>query len=92
MLSIHWNKFTVINSFVAACIDKAKDNVVLICKRFYLEVLLEELGIYKKEWTDQMYKRHSFIDQEFINKHSQYIKTLILHLMKSTKLYQIYSG
>ena len=39
----------------------------------------------------ETYKLHDFIDREIKNKHSQYVnKTLILHLMKSKNVYQVY--
>ena len=64
------------DQFVATPKDKATGNVTFICKQFFVEILLKELRISKNEQTKctETYKCHDLMDQELINKHSQYIK------------------
>ena len=58
--------------FVVAPIDKANGNVSFICKRFYIDVLIKELGInnINNENDITTYKEHNTSDLQIINKHS----------------------
>ena len=49
--------------------DKANSNVVLICKQFYLEVLLKALGVSKNEQVKctDICNFYDFVDQQIIN-------------------------
>ena len=60
------------NKFVVAPIDKANGNVSFICKRFYVDVLIKELGInnINNENDITTYKEHNISDLQIINKHS----------------------
>ena len=74
MLSIHRKKNH--DQFVVAPIDKVSGNVLFNFKRFYLVVILKELGISRNEKTKYIEIREcqDFVDQEIINKHLKYIK------------------
>ena len=61
--------------FVIVPVDKASNNFAIICKKFYLEVLMKELGINEKGITgNDVYQplkishRKFFIQQEKVNK------------------------
>ena len=67
------------NKFIITVIDKASNNLVLICKKFYMEVICAELGIDHKNWTakgndiykptqdsrEQIIRQHSHISEKF---------------------------
>ena len=57
-------------------IDKATGNVTFICKRFYVEVPLKDVGVSTNEQTKftETYNVYGLFDQGTINKHLQYIK------------------
>ena len=66
----------IYGQFPVKLIAQANGSVVFLCKRFYLKVVLKEFNISRNEQTKctEIHKRHDFIDQEIINKHSQHIK------------------
>ena len=61
-------------NFVIVPIDKAKGNVAFICKRFYVRVILEELGINREEGSPT----YSSIDQncgDLVNRHAKFLES-----------------
>ena len=62
-------------NYVITPIDKAANNVAFICKRFYVQTLVKELGISSSN-TDQTYEAIKLTEDQIIKKHTKDIKKL----------------
>ena len=67
------------NNFVFVPIDKASNNIAVVCKKFYIEKSMQELGIYQdtisKKEDDKTYVRVDKNPQDIINRHKRYVKS-----------------
>ena len=70
--------------FVVVPIDKASNNVAIICKRFYIQKLLTEVGI--QEILRQPTKCQIGVKKMSLLITCYYVKSLIFHLMIVWKL------
>ena len=61
------------SQYVIAPIDKATGNVALICKRFYAEVLIKELGLYGS--GSETYTQITRNEQSIVDLHKHDLKT-----------------
>jgi len=66
------------SKFVLVPVDKAANNVSIICKRFYVEVILKELGILGEGNDTYVHSTNS--KEEVINDNADYCKRLKLNL------------
>ena len=64
------------NNYVITPIDKASGNVAIICKRFYAQVLIKELGIEKQNSTNagNTYLQINKNPDNIINNHANVLK------------------
>ena len=65
---------TLHSKFVVVPIDKAANNVSIICKRYYVEVILKEIGIIGE--GNKTYVPSSVSKEEIIDDNSEYSKKL----------------
>ena len=81
--------------FVFVPTDKAGNNIAVICKKFYIEQSLKELGIFvdsqSQNTENQTYKKVDGDVNEIIKKHREYLKDKVdVELDKSTKFPFLY--
>ena len=76
------------DNFVLVPTDKASNNIAAICKKFYIEQTLKELGIYHDSASnpkdDNTYVKVDKNPQDIINRHNKYV-TSNLRIDKVTK-------
>lgn len=71
------------SKFVIVPIDKAANNVSFICKRFYVEVILSEIGIIGE--GNHTYLRSTTLKDEIIDVNVEYSKTLKMEVCEKEK-------
>ena len=64
------------NKFVLVPIDKAANNVAIICKRFYVEVILREVGVSGNQPVNQTYVSSDKCVEEIILDSQEFAKKL----------------
>ena len=69
---------TLHSRFVLVPIDKASNNIAFICKRFYVEVILKEIGIIGE--GNATYSRTDMTKEEIIQENNDYSKQLNMNL------------
>ena len=74
------------NSFIIVPVDKASNNFAIICKKFYLEVLMKEMGVTAKSITgNKVYKHMRFSKLRFFRKQELANKELDVSLEVENK-------
>ena len=66
--------------FVFVPTDKASNNIAVICKKFYIEQALKELGIFADSLSDNDIKTYELVDLDttsIINRHVLFLKTAL---------------
>ena len=53
--------------------DKASNNIIVICKKYYLDIVLKELK--QDMGTDNVYKLSELIQEDIVSRHLVYIKS-----------------
>jgi hypothetical protein len=56
--------------------DKASNNIVLVCKSYYYECLIKELGINNNTFGNITYKPTSFDKDEILANHRSFMTSL----------------
>ena len=69
-LSSHHDKYVIIPA------DKASNNIVFICKSYYFEFLIKELGINNNTSSNTTYKPTSFDKDEILANHDPFKHSL----------------
>ena len=69
--------------FVLVPIDKAANNVSFVCKRYYVEVILKEIGILGE--GSETYLRSDCTKDELVNANMEYAKSLRLEVSEKEK-------
>ena len=62
------------SNFVITPIDKAAGNVAIICKRFYAEILVKELGLNNQSLTNTTYLQVQKTIDNITENHSKFLK------------------
>ena len=65
--------------FVVVPADKAANNVVIVCKAFYYECLVKELGIGEIH-NNSTYQRTTLTKEEIVRNHQSVLETFNIHL------------
>ena len=71
------------SKFVLVPIDKAANNIAFVCKRYYVEVILKEIGVL--DTASDTYFRSDFLKNEIINANVEYSKSLKLEVTEKEK-------
>ena len=71
--------------FVVVPIDKAANNVAFICKRFYVEVILREIGILGT--GNETYIRVNQDRAEIVNENVNFLNGLVLLFLRRTWMF-----
>ena len=59
--------------FVVVPADKAPNNIIFICKAYYLQCLVDELNLSASNSTNTTYKRVSLTKKEIIMNHTSFM-------------------
>ena len=60
--------------YVFAPADKAANNVIIICKRFYLDVIVKELGLLNSTVNSTTYEKVNFSVEHLVDGHFKYLE------------------
>ena len=71
--------------FVVVPADKASNNIIFICKKYYLQCLLNELNLYGNSQTNSTYKRMSLSKQEIILNHASFMTSCNINLSEEDR-------
>ena len=88
------------NEYVFVPADKAPDNIIIICKMYYIEILIKELEL--NNWStpteNSTYTSCQMSSEDIVNTHDTFMKSLgielsdddkrLLYLYWTTKLYK----
>jgi hypothetical protein len=64
------------DKYVIVPADKASNNIVFVCKSYYFECLIKELGINNNTSSNTTYKPTSFDKDEILTNHRSFITSL----------------
>ena len=64
------------NKYVIVPADKASNNIVFVCKSYYFECLIKELGINSNTSSNTTYKPASFDKDEILANHRSFMTSL----------------
>ena len=75
----------IVNVFVPA--DKAPNNVIIICKRYYIETLIKELGLdnCSTPTGNSTYTSCQMSSEDIVNTHDTFMKSLGIELFDDDK-------
>ena len=77
-------------NFVPA--GKASNKIVFVCKSYYFECLIQELGINSNTPSNTIYKPTSFDKDEILANHRSFMTSLSIPSGKESNIYPIYIG
>ena len=72
--------------------DKASNNIVFVCKSYYFECLIKELGMNSNTSSNTTYKSTSFDKDEILANHRSFMTSLNIPLVKGLRIYPMYIG
>ena len=64
------------DKYVIVPADKASNNIVFVCKSYYFECLIKELGMHNNTSSNTTYKPTSFDKDEILANHSSFLTSL----------------
>ena len=64
------------DKYVIVPADKASNNIVFVCKSYYFECLIKELGINSNTFSNTTYKPTSFDKDEILANHRSFMTSL----------------
>lgn len=82
-------------NYVIVNADKASNNIIIMCKKYYVECMVKELGLYNDEIDDKnmTYKKIDDTMNDIINKHNTYMTKYGIvipeKMMQLPKMYSI---
>ena len=81
------------NNYVFILVDKAPDNIIIICKKYYIQTLIKELGLDNcyTPTGNSTYTSCHMPSEDFVNTHDTFMKSRGIELMM-TKDYLTYIG
>ena len=68
------------DQFVVVPADKAPNNIIFVCKAYYIECLLKELNLSDNSSTNNTYKRVSFSKDEIISNHTSFMASCNINM------------
>ena len=76
------------NKYVFVPANKARNNIIIICKRYYMETLIKELGLdnCSTPTRNSAYTSCQMSSEDIVNTHDTFIKCLSVELLNSTSL------
>ena len=75
------------NKYVSVPADKAPNNIIIICKRYYIETLIKELGLdnCSTPTRNSAYTSCQMSSEDIVNTHDTFIKSLGIELSDDNK-------
>ena len=75
------------NKYVFVSADKAPNNIIVICKRYYIETLIEELGLdnCSTPTGNSAYTSCQMSSEDIVNTHDTFMKSLGIELSDDDK-------
>ena len=75
------------NKYVFVPADKAPDNIIIICKRYYIETLIKELGLDNRSTPtgNSTYTSCQIRSEDIVNTHDTFMKSLGIELSDDDK-------
>ena len=75
------------NKYVFVPADKAPNNIIIICKRYYIETLIEELGLDNSSTTtgNSTYTPCQMSSEDIVNTHDTFMKSFGIELSDDDK-------
>ena len=75
------------NKYVFVPADKAPNNIIIICKRYYIETLLKELGLdnCSTPTGNSTYTSYQMSSEDIVNAHDTFMKSLGIELSDDDK-------
>ena len=83
------------NKYVFVPADKAPNNIIIICKRYYIETLIKELGLdnCSTPTGTSIYTSCQMSSEDIVNTHDTFMKSLGIELSDNDKrLPYLYTG
>ena len=79
--------FDLHNKYVFAPADKAPNNIIIICKRYYVETLIKELGLdnCSTPTRNSTYTSCQMSSEDIVSAHDTFIKSLGIELSEEDK-------
>ena len=70
------------NKYVFVPADKAPNNIIIICKRYYIETLIKELGLdnCSTPTGNSTYTSYQMSSEDIVNTHDIFMKSLDIEL------------
>ena len=75
------------NKYVFVPADKAPNNIIIICKRYYIETLIKELGLDNSSTTtgNSTYTPCQMLSEDIVNTHDTFMKSFGIELSDDDK-------
>ena len=75
------------NKYVFVTADKAPNNIIIICKRYYIEILIKELGLDNCSTStgNSTYTSCQMSSEDIVNTHDTFMKSLGIELSDDDK-------
>ena len=75
------------NKYVFVSADKAPNNIIIICKRYYIETLIKELGLDNCSTPTGVstYTSCQMSSEDIVNTHDTFMKSLGIELSEEDK-------
>ena len=82
------------NKHVFVPADKAPNNIIIICKRYYIKTLIKELGLDNSSTTtgNSTYTPCQMSSEDIVNTHDTFMKSFGIELSMMTRDYLIFIG
>ena len=82
------------NKYVFVPADKAPNNIIIICKRYYIETLIKELGLgnCSTPTGNSAYISCQMSSEDIVNTNDTFMKSLVLNCLTMTRDYLTYIG
>ena len=71
-----YDKYDKYDKYVIVPVDKTSNNIVFVCKSYYFECLVNELGINSNTSSNTTYKPISFAKDEILANHRSFMTSL----------------
>ena len=79
-------------NYVLVPADKAANNVIVVCKKYYIDTLVKELGINNINSNNPTYIPIDDSFETIIKSHNQFITSVGLECLKKIKIFPICTG
>ena len=75
------------NKYVFVAADKAPNNIIIICKRYYIETLIKELGLDNGSTPtgNSTYTSCQMSSDDIVNAHDTFMKSLGIELSEEDR-------